>query len=292
MRKLQYLLFAAILVLTACNSNSRKGKTLTVTIEPQRFFLEKLVGDAYHINVLVPPGTSPEAYDPVPLAMTNLSKSEMYFKVGNLGYEVAWARDLARNNPDVKIVDCSKGMKMIFGEEHEHDEEVGGHSHVAMADPHVWSSPKTAKQFVKNMYRALLFSEKDGVALYKKNHETLEKLIDDTDKKVEEILANVPSRSFIIYHPALSYFAQDYNLKQYSIEDQGKSPSPAQMKELTDLARHENIKVIFVQKEFDTKNAEILAKEIGAKIYTINPLAYEWDKETIRIADILAGKAE
>ena len=81
-------------------------------------------------------------------------------------------------------------------------------------------------------------------------------------------------------------------MKQYSIEDQGKSPSTAQMKELTDLARHENIKVIFVQKEFDTKNAEILAKEIGAKIYTINPLAYEWDKETIRIADILAGKAE
>jgi len=266
---------------------------MTVTIEPQRFFLEKLVGDAYNINVLVPPGTSPEAYDPTPLAMTNLGKSEMYFKVGNLGYEVAWARDLAKNNPDVKIVDCSKGLKMIFAEEkHEHEVNMAGHSHAGTADPHVWSSPKTVKQFVKNMYRALLFSQKDGVALYKSNHEALDKLIDDTDKKVEEILADAPSRSFIIYHPALSYFAQEYNLKQYSIEDQGKSPSPAQMKKLTDLARRENIKVIFVQKEFDSKNAEILAREIGAKIYTINPLAYEWDKEIIRIAEILAGKTE
>lgn len=103
---------------------------------------------------------------------------------------------------------------------------------------------------------------------------------------------DIPSRSFIIYHPALSYLARDYALKQYSIEFEGKNPSPAQMKALIDTARKEGIEVVFVQQGFDTKNAAAIANEIGAKVYRINPLAYEWDKEMIRIARILAGKEE
>jgi len=103
---------------------------------------------------------------------------------------------------------------------------------------------------------------------------------------------DIPSRSFIIYHPALSYLARDYGLKQYSIEFEGKNPSPSQMKALIDRARKEGINVVFVQQGFDTKNATVIANEIGGKVYVINPLAYEWDKELIRIAHILAGKEE
>lgn len=299
MKKIGYLLCAVLISLTACNSKtkSKNGKMLSVTIEPQRFFLEKIVGDAYHVNVLVPPGTSPETYEPTPATMTDLGKSEMYFKVGNLGYETAWARDLARNNPDVSIVDCSKQIELIYGESencshHDGDHSGHSHSHAGAGDPHVWSSPKTAKLMAKNMYRALVFSNPDAVSLYKENFDALSQLIDDTDSTITQLLADIPSRSFIIYHPSLSYFARDYNLKQYSIEHEGKSPSPAQMKLLVDLAKKENIKIVFVQQGFDIKNGEVLAKEIGAKVYEINPLAYEWDKDMIRIAKIIAGKVD
>lgn len=296
MKKIGYLLCIVLVSLTACNSKtkSKNGKMLSVTIEPQRFFLEKIVGDAYHVNVLVPAGTSPETYEPTPASMTDLGKSEIYFKVGNLGYEIAWARDLARNNPNVSIVDCSKRIELIYGGDSEtgsyHDENHS-HSVAGGGEPHVWSSPKTAKLMAKNMYRALVFSNPEAVSLYKGNFDALSQLIDDTDSIITQLLADIPSRSFIIYHPSLSYFARDYNLKQYSIEHEGKSPSPAQMKSLVDLAKKENIKIIFVQQGFDTKNGEVLAKEIGAKVYEINPLSYEWDKEMIRIAKIIAGKA-
>ncbi|MFA6701198.1 MAG: zinc ABC transporter substrate-binding protein [Dysgonamonadaceae bacterium] len=278
-----------LLFLLSCNSATQKQDehVLTVTIEPQRYFLERIVGEQYKVNTLVPPGSSPETYEPAPAVMVDLGKSEAYFKVGFLGFENAWSENLKQNNPNVKIVDCSAGIDLIH-ETQDHAEEQG-HNHGG-ADPHVWSSSKTAKVFVKNMFDNVITIDPGVKDQYQQNFDSLNLLIDRTDSTVTAILKDIPSRSFIIYHPALAYFARDYGLKQYTIEFEGKKPSPVQIKNIIDLAKTENIDIVFVQLGFDSKNAEVIAKEIGAKVYTINPLAYEWDKEMIRIASILAGK--
>ncbi len=88
----------------------------------------------------------------------------------------------------------------------------------------------------------------------------------------------------MIYHPALAYFARDYKLEQLSLEWEGKTPSPSHMKELTDLGRERNISTIFIQVEFDKRNAAVLSKEIGAEIVSINPLDYDWHSQMIQIA--------
>lgn len=275
--------------LLSCNSTTQKQEehVLTVTIEPQRYFLERIVGEQYKVNTLVPPGSSPETYEPAPAVMVDLGKSEAYFKVGFLGFENAWSKNLKQNNPNVIIVDCSVGIDLIH-EAQDHAEEQG-HLHGG-GDPHVWSSPKTTKVFVKNMFDAVITIDPGVKDQYQQNFDSLNMLINRTDSTVTAMLKDIPSRSFIIYHPALAYFARDYGLNQYTIEFEGKKPSPVQIKNIIDLAKTENIDIVFVQLGFDSKNAEVIAREIGAKIYTINPLAYEWDKEMIRIASILAGK--
>jgi len=276
-----------------CRSGTKEEKILSVTIEPQQYFLENIVGDSYKINTIVPAGVSPETYEPTPAMMMNLGKSAIYFKVGFLGLENAWAENLAKNNPDVKIVNCSEGIDLIYGEHHHATgKSEGEDEHVLLPDPHVWTSPKTARIFSENMYKALVEYDSLRREFYRQNFLALVQRIDRTDSIITRLLADIPSRSFIIYHPALSYLARDYGLKQYSIEFEGKNPSPAQMKALIDIARKEGINVVFVQQGFDMKNAVVVANEIGAKVYRINPLAYEWDKEMIRIARILAGKQE
>ena len=52
------------------------------------------------------------------------------------------------------------------------------------------------------------------------------------------------------------------------------------MKDLIDLARKDGLKTIFVQREYDTKNAKAIADEIGAQVKIIDPLAEEWQKAT------------
>lgn len=291
-----------LLLLGACNSKNRneQNNVLTVTIEPQRYFLEQIVGDKFVVNTLVPPGVSPETFDPSPSVMINLGRSRAYFKVGFLGYENAWSGSLAENNAQVQIVDCSEGIEPVFeghgaccshtheGDEHHNHSHGHGHSHISAGDPHIWSSAKNALKISENMLRAIIDIDAENADYYRENFEKLQAKIIQTDSIISNLTRELPARSFIIYHPALGYFARDNGLTQHSIEFEGKKPSTAQIKKLVDLARYENIKVIFVQKEFDEKSAEVIANEIGAKLYVINPLSYEWDKELIRIAKILA----
>lgn len=293
MRKYFYLILSSLL-LFACQSGNKNGdthqkKVLTVTIEPQRYFLEQIVGDAFTINTLVPPGTSPETYEPAPSVMVDMGNSLIYFMVGNLGFEKAWSGRLAANNPHVTIVDCSTGIGLMEGHDHADDHalnDVPGDS-----DPHVWSSPRAMKLFTRNMLEAVVKADPGNEETYRSNFEKLTGKITATDSLIREKLGNASSRSFIIYHPALAYFASDYNLHQHSVEFEGKSPSPAQIKELVDLARKESINTVFIQRGFDKKNAAVIAREIDAEVFEIDPLSYDWDEELLRIATILSRDA-
>lgn len=291
MKKYSLLLLISMLF-AACSSNkTNDSNVLTVTIEPQRYFLEQIVGDKFKVNTLVPPGLSPEAYEPSPSAMINLGKSKAYFKVGFLGYENVWTGRLSENNPHLQIVDCSAGIDLVYGAHctHDHSHDHAHHDHDS-PDPHVWSSAKNALVFSENMLNAVVDLDTENADFYRENFEKLSRKIVETDSVLTRLLRGAPTRSFIVYHPALAYFARDYSLEQHSIEFEGKNPSPVQMKELVDLAKAEKIKTVFIQQEFDVKNTEVIAKEIGAKSHVINPLAYEWAEELIRIAQILADQ--
>jgi zinc transport system substrate-binding protein len=99
------------------------------------------------------------------------------------------------------------------------------------------------------------------------------------------MFAGFEGKSFMIFHPALGYLARDYGLNQIAVEKEGKEPSPSFMKDLIDMAKSRNIKVIFIQKGFDTKNAGEIASETGATLRPIDPLAEEWPKAVSDIID-------
>lgn len=310
MQKYLYIILLSALTL-ACGSGTKNGnagekRVLTVTIEPQRYFLDQIVGDVFTINTLVPPGTSPETYEPAPSVMVDMAKSDIYFMVGDLGFESVWSNRLAKNNPNVTIINCSEGITRMEGHDHSHDHDhdhgVGhghhhddhhGHVHShSGVDPHVWSSPQAVKVFVRNMLEAVVKLDPDNEEIFRANFEVFSAKIEQIDSQIRDLLNDTPSQSFIIYHPALGYFARDYGLHQLSIEFEGKSPSPSQMKELVDVARKEKINTIFIERSFDTKNAAVVAEEIGAEIFEIDPLRYEWDEELLRIATILARESD
>jgi len=79
-------------------------------------------------------------------------------------------------------------------------------------------------------------------------------------------------------------------LEQYCIEAGGKEPSPGQLKTLIETAKVKGIKTVFIQQEFDVKNAESIAKETGCRLIVINPLSYEWGKEMLNIAQSLSDE--
>lgn len=288
------IVLLGIFTFSNCKSPDKNDiQTLTVTIEPQKCFLETIVGEHYKVNCIISSGMNPESADFTPAQMMSLDKSVAYFKIGYLGIENALIGKVIPNNPTIKIVDCSNGIEPI-GEAHIHDEHGACEHHEGHqgGDPHTWSSVKSAKIIAENMYNALLEIDKANEADYTINYKKLIAEFDRTDSIIKSHLDKSSAKAFIIYHPALSYFAEEYGLTQYSIETDGKNPSPSQLKELIDRAKKENVKVVFIQEEFDTKNAETVAEAIGGKTVSINLMSYNWSDEMIKIAKALTLQNE
>ena len=282
MKKLIYILI--LLVCCACGNTAQKDEKpiLTVTLEPLRYFTEAIAGDHYQVVSMVPKGNSPESYDPTPQQLVNLSRSQAYLRIGYIGFEQAWMKKLEENNPDMKVFDTSQGVDLIRGEGHWH----GDHFHEGGVEPHIWNSTRNASVIADNIFAALCELDAAHQANYQHRLDSLKQIINQTDANVRTSLENADS-TFLIYHPALSYFARDYGLKQISIEEGGKEPSPAQLKALIEACRKENAHTIFVQQEFDQRNAQLIADELGVNVVSINPLSYNWAEEMLRVAQAL-----
>lgn len=303
---LKYLPVALFLLfLSACAEKGAKEQIISVTIEPQRYFAEKIAGDRFRIHCVVPSGQSPETYDPTPREMVEIGESTAYFQIGHIGFEQAWLGTIRENNPSLKFFDLSEGMQMIQNEgeaeethdhDHDHDheqaEDHGHHHHPGGIDPHTWSSIAGARVIARNTLNAFLTLDPENKALYQVNYEKLLAEIDETEKTIQELLRPIAGQAFIIYHPALTYFAVENNLVQLCIEADGKEPSPGQLKALVKQAKEANAHVVFIQQEFDQKNAELIAREAGCKRVQINPLAYDWKAEMIHTAKSLAANGE
>lgn len=274
----------ALLCLSACGSKQQQtGKpTLTVTLEPLRYFTEAIAGDKFDVTSMVPKGSSPETYDPTPQQLVNLDKSTAYLRIGYIGFEQTWMDKLVSNTPHLKVFDTSKGIDPIRAEGHRH----GDHFHEGGVEPHIWNSARNASVIADNIYAALCELDEANAPYYKERLDSVQQVIAQTDKEVRQLLQNADT-TFLIYHPALSYFARDYGLKQISIEEGGKEPSPTHLKELIETCRRDHAHIIFVQQEFDTRNAKLIADEVGLTVVPINPLSYEWQEEMINVAKAL-----
>ena len=255
------------------------GKVITVTIEPLRYFTESIAGEQYQVISMVPSGNNPETYDPNPQQFINLRHSEAYFRIGYIGFEQAWMRRLCENNPNLKVIDTSNNVSLIYYNEH-----ARGTNNV---EPHIWNSTTNAKLIAENICTALCELDSLHTSYYRHRLDSLVEIIDKTDQRIRQILPKEGS-TFLIYHPALSYFARDYGLKQISIEEGGKEPTPTQLKTLISTCKNEQVKVIFVQQEFDTRNTQLIADELHIPIVPINPLSYHWQEEMIKIAQALS----
>lgn len=275
--------------LAGCSwTSGNEARIVTVTILPQKFFASQIAGDRYEINCIVPAGSNPEAYDPSPAHLVHLGKSQAYFRIGQIGFEMAWMDKLEQNNPDMKVFDTSKGIAMLTSV---HSHEHAGTVHNAVAvDPHIWCSPKNAYIMARNMYEAFVELDPKGRDYYASNYEALLGRIAEVDSIVATTLNPVKGRAFAIYHPSLSYLARDYGLTQLCLENEGKESSAIYLKQAVEAARHCNVGVVFVQKEFNARQVETFASEIDARVVTINPLNYDWAAEMINIAYAIADE--
>ena len=279
MKNILYLIITLLLI--GCVSKQTTDKpVIAVTILPQKYFVEKIAGDLVHVYVIVPPGSSAELYSPKPSQVKELASAKAWLLIGKMGFEESWMSKIKQNAPKTKVFDTSVQTDWIAAEIVEH----GDHVHLYGIDPHIWMAPNEVKLITTEILKALTELFPDKKETFNKNYQAFINEINELDTDLKAQFESLPNRKFLIFHPALAYFARQYNLEQISMEVDGKEPSARQMQDLINLARQENIKTIFIQKEFSTRNAELLSKEINARIVMIDPLAEDWSNQLREIA--------
>lgn len=248
---------------------------VAVSVIPQRYFVKAIGGNQVSIQVIVPPGFDPATYAPTPRQLLSLEKTKLYFAIG-VPFESVWLSRFKANNPNLKIIDTQTIA----------DNSQPTIQFAKLRNPHIWLSPPLVRLQIIKILDALMANDPSHTQYFLKRYGKFAITIDHLDQKIIHLLdtEKLKRRTFMIYHPALFYFANAYGLKEIPIEKKGKSPNLKSLSELLIKAKLDHIKTIFVEPQFNEQPGETLAHELNAKIVTINPLAENWPQEMLVIA--------
>ena len=243
-----------------------------VSIIPQKYFVERIGGDDVTVEVMVNPGESPATFNPNPKKMSRLANSKLYFSIG-VPFERIWISRLKAIHPDLQFISLHNKSS------NPRDEH----------DPHIWLSPLLAKKMLAEIEAALSKAKPERAEFFKMNSINLAQELDILDQEIRDIIATAKSRNFMVFHPAWSYFAETYDLKQVAIEHQGKEPGPRALQKIINTGKKLNIKTIFVQRQFGLSVAKNVSQIIGANVEEIDPLAENYFENMRKIAKAISG---
>jgi zinc transport system substrate-binding protein len=272
--------------LLLCGGHAQAGKKLAVfvSIPPQKYFLQQIGRQRVDVQVMVQPGASPATYEPKPRQMAAISRTHIYFAIG-VPFEKIWLKKIAAANPDMQVVHTDQGIQKIpmaanYAESEQHREK----NQPGEFDPHIWLSPSLVMIQARTILNALVEIDPDHRAVYETNTKVFLSKLEALDADFKNMFAGKQGFEFLVFHPSWGYFARSYGLQQVPIEIEGKDPKPAQLKALIEHAKEKHINVIFVQPQFSSRSAELVANEIGGHVIFADPLASDWSGNLREVA--------
>jgi zinc transport system substrate-binding protein len=262
------------------------------SVLPIKTFIEKVGGEHVDARAMVRPGFNPHTYDPTPQQISALADAVLYVRTG-VPFEDAWMARIRSANPTMKVLDARQGLQLRKLEAHAHDKprhdtdhhhdhhgepdaHAAGHHDDHEQDPHVWTSPPLARQMVGVIRDTLAALRPAHAAAFSRNHDAYVAELESLDRELHALLDPLSNRRFLVFHPAWGYFADTYELTQVPIEHEGKTPGARALAALIEQAQHEGIRVVFVQPQFDKRQARQVAQAIGGAVIAVDPLAADY----------------
>ncbi len=276
------------------------------SVVPIETFVQEVGGKHVDARAMVRPGFNPRTYDPTPQQIGALAGAVLYVRTG-VPFEKAWMERIRSANPGMQVLDVRDGIALREMEAHSHDDHGHGAEHDAEGhhgdgsgadahhddrkdrdahaaepadvdeqDPHVWASPPLVRHMVGIIRDKLSALDPAHAADFARNHDVLVAELEALDRELHALLDPLSNRRFMVFHPAWGYFADTHGLTQVAIEREGKEPGARALVALIEQAKREKIKVVFVQPQFDKRQARQVAQAIGGAVIAVDPLAADY----------------
>lgn len=190
--------------------------------------------------------------------MKTLEKADA-FVINGAGME-SFLDKVVEQQKNLKIIDASKGIELLKDD----DEE----------NPHVWLSVTDAILQVKNIAEQLKAADPKHADAYEKNAAAYIKKLEALKAEMHAELDTVPNKDIVTFHEAFPYFAKEFGLNIISVVERepGTEPTPAELQATIEQVKKLPVKVLFTEPQYSPSAAETIARETGAKIYTLDPV--------------------
>jgi len=279
-------LLGMVLFIAAGSSAWAGAKTplpVFVSILPQKNFVQQVGGNRVRASVMVPPGASPGTYQPSARQLSALSRARIYFRIG-VPFEDAWMSRMESVNPGMTVVDTRTGIHLrSMAGDGPAGEGAGGRK-----DPHIWMDPRLVEIQVRTIRDALIQADPEGRDVYRHNAAAFIHRLQVLDRSIRQELASLHNRNIMTFHPAFGYFAAAYDLHQIPIEAGGKEPGARRMTDIIQTGRRLGVKVLLVEPQFSRRTATVVARAVGARLVTANPLAEDYVRNLSSLARAIA----
>ncbi|MEH7249137.1 zinc ABC transporter substrate-binding protein [Neobacillus niacini] len=269
------------LVLTACgdqkgqtqNENQKNQLSIYTTVFPLQYFTERIGDKFVRVNTVYPPGADEHTFEPSQKDMIKLADSDLFFYIG-LGLEgfVEKAKESLKNE-NVTLIPTAENLILNPVEDHDNDadHEDDGHGDF---NPHVWLDPIYSKEMAAVIRDSLVKKMPENKEAFDQNYQQLVKELDELNLKFENMVQNAKHKNILVTHAAFSYWEQRYGIKENSISGLSTTNEPTQrdLEKIISLADKEGIQYILFEQNVQSKLAEIVQKEIGARALPLHNL--------------------
>jgi zinc transport system substrate-binding protein len=254
----------AVLLAAGCQQTpAPDGKPLVVaSFFPMYDFARQVAADRAQVISLVPPGVHGHDWEPSPQDVAQVRRARVFVYNG-AGFE-PWADKLIKEaaGPSTVVVAASAGLTVA---------RAGGDGGL---DPHVWLDPVLAKGEVEAIRAALERGDPGGKATYAANADAYGLKLTALDTRFDTGLRDCARRDVVVSHAAFGYLTRRYRLEQIAVMGLAPQaePSPAALAAIVRTARERKVSAIFLEPLVSPRLAETLAREVGVRLLTLNPI--------------------
>ncbi len=267
--KILSIALTLLLVLSACGTTQETEKSDKLQVVSSFTIISDIArqvgGDLIDVYNLVPTGTDPHEYEPLPNDIKKAEDGDVLLMNGmNLeGGKAGWFYKMVESvGQDLdKVFELNDGVEPMYlsGEEGQ-DEEV---------NPHSFLSPGVGIKMTENLRDALIQVDPDNKEAYETNTENYLKTLNDIDALYKSEIAEFSSNLLVTSERAFQYMANRYGLDEaYVWEiDTEELGTPKQISSLVDLLKEKNPPVIFMESNVDARPLETVSNETGIPIF-------------------------
>lgn len=266
------LLLAGLTSASTAEAKDLQGLRILASFLPVYIFTQNVIQGVPGVSVemMLPPGTGcPHNYTLTPGDLKKIASSSILITNG-LGIERFVGPAVLAANPNIKVIDSSRGIKTRPEKaSHRHRKD-----HLHPVNPHIWMSPALVAFQVDNIAEGLAAFDPGHAKIYRQNAARYTARLEKLASELKKTAAALRNQKIVTSHSAFDYLARDLGLTvvAYMEEDSSPYPSGGKLDTLIRTIKKEKVAALFIDTRYPRRLAEVISRESGVSFYVLNPV--------------------